>query len=206
MAKALKEKYATRTVLLDSNGKVAIINVKNHGYYKIPGGGVEANEEVHAAAKREVAEEAGCNCEIIASLGRLPTKIPVWGMLDISDGFIAKVIGKKSKPTYEAWEAERGFTLEWFDNLDSAIKTIEQHKAREPGMDSLQQRDLSFLRIAKNTLSQGLTPQFPTKPSTPPPHNKHIKNIFCDRKLDDVAVVSSSETTTRNGKKCERGQ
>lgn len=36
----LKPKHATRTVLLDENDKVAVIEVTKHGYYKIPGGGI----------------------------------------------------------------------------------------------------------------------------------------------------------------------
>ena len=124
MDKMLKPKYATRTVLLDQDGRVAIINVTKHGYYKIPGGGVEEREEIRAAARREVLEEAGCDCAIVERLGQLETEVPVWGMLDISEGFIARVVGEKMQPKYEDWENERGFRIEWFNDLDSAIETI----------------------------------------------------------------------------------
>lgn len=98
----LKPKFATRTVLFDQDGQVAIINVKRHGYYKIPGGGVEDGENLEVAALREVKEEAGCDCKIIAKLGKIETEIPIWQMLDISDGFIATVEGEKSKPNFES--------------------------------------------------------------------------------------------------------
>lgn len=75
--------------------------------------------------------------------------MPVWGMLDISDGYIAKVSGEKSQPNYESWEEERGFKIEWFDSLDEAIDVIEKNTVTEPGMDSLQARDLSFLKLAR---------------------------------------------------------
>ncbi len=91
----LKPKYATRTVLFDENGKVAIINVTKHGYYKIPGGGIEDGEDVKAAACREVREEAGCDCTITDTLGNIETPVPVWDMLGISTGFIATVTGEK---------------------------------------------------------------------------------------------------------------
>lgn len=152
MIETLKPKYATRTVLLDEDGKVAVINVTKHGYYKIPGGGVEDGEEIEIAARREVMEEAGCDCTVIGELGRLETEIPVWGMLDISDGFIARVVGEKLQPKYEEWENERGFQVEWFESLDLAIATIEQNAVAEPGMDVLQGRDLMFLKMAQASM------------------------------------------------------
>ena len=148
----LKPKYATMTVLLDENDKVAVIEVTKHGYYKIPGGGIEENEIIEDAAKREVREEAGCNCELVARLGTLETPVPVWDMLDISDGYIAKVIGEKATPEYEDWEKERGFKVVWFDSLDDAINIIEDNAVTEPGMDCLQERDLSFLKLARDKL------------------------------------------------------
>lgn len=150
----LKPKYATRTVLFDQDGKVAIINVKKHGYYKIPGGGIEDGEDILDAARREVQEESGCNCELVSKLGKLETEIPVWGLLDISEGFVATVIGEKTAPNYETWETERGFAIEWFDDLDTAISTIESNIVSEPGMDVLQERDLTFLKLARERLEK----------------------------------------------------
>lgn len=150
--KTLKPKNATRTVLFDADGSVAIINVAKHGYYKIPGGGVEVGENVEDAARREVKEEAGCDCELIGQLGRIETPVPVWSMLDISDGYMAKVIGEKALPVYEDWEKERGFEIVWFDDLDSAISTIEKNVVAEPGMECLQKRDLAFLKLAREKL------------------------------------------------------
>lgn len=148
---ALRPKFATRTVLFDEDGRVAVINVKRHGYYKIPGGGIEEGEDIKDAATREVKEESGCECTITEELGRIETEVPVWQMLDISDGFIATVQGEKSQPTYEDWEKERGFELEWFQDLDTAISVIEGNIVNEPGMEALQNRDLAFLKLARKT-------------------------------------------------------
>ncbi len=155
--RALKPKYSTRTVLFDDDEKVAIINVTKHGYYKIPGGGIEDGENISDSARREVREEAGCDCTLIGELGRLETEVSIWDMLDISDGFIAKISGEKLVPKYEAWEKERGFEVIWFDNLDEAIATIEQNVVFEPGMECLQSRDLRFLKLAREKLDSGAT-------------------------------------------------
>lgn len=148
----LKPKFATRTVLFDQDGQVAVINVKKHGYYKIPGGGIENGEDIKDAAAREVKEESGCDCAITGELGKIETEVPVWQMLDISDGFIATVQGEKSQPNYESWEKERGFEIEWFSDLDAAISTIEANVVTEPGMEALQNRDLAFLKLAREAL------------------------------------------------------
>lgn len=150
----LKPRNATRTVVFDKDGKVAIINVEKHGYYKIPGGGIEEGEDLDDAALREAKEETGCDCVIIDKIGQIETEIPAWEMLDISDGFIAVVSGEKNSPEYEDWEKERGFKVEWFDDINSAIKTISQNVATEPEASTLQKRDLTFLKLAKEKLDQ----------------------------------------------------
>jgi len=149
----LEERHAARTVLFDETGRVAVINATKHGYYKIPGGGVEDNEEPKNAAEREATEEAGRDCRIVDDLGQLTTPIPAWGTLDISDGFIAEAVGEELTPDYESWEEERGFTVEWFDNLDAAIETIENNTVEDPSMAALQARDLEFLKLAREKLN-----------------------------------------------------
>ena len=148
----MKTKYATRTVLLDKNDRVAVINVRLHKYYKIPGGGVEDGEDLEPSAKREVLEESGCACEIIAQLGRIETDILEWEMHDVSDGFIARVIGEKKLPEFETHESDRGFCLEWHENLTSAIRTIKANVVSDPDAAALQFRDLEFLRLAEKYL------------------------------------------------------
>lgn len=150
----LTPRPATRTVLLDNVGGVAIIHVEKFGYYKIPGGGVETGEDLQSAAQREVLEEAGCDCEIIAELGRIENDLPGWDMRDISDGFLARVVGEKRSPRFEDHEAERGFTLEWCESLDVAIAKIEQNPVASSEAAILQARDLDYIKRAKMYLEQ----------------------------------------------------
>jgi len=149
----MKTKYATRTVLLDDENRVAVINVGKYGYYKIPGGGVEDGEDLRKSAQREVLEEAGCDCEIIAELGRMETDIPGWDMHDVSDGFIARVVGEKKAPEFDDYEQERGFSLEWHENLADVIRMIEaNNNVTDPDAAILQARDLAYLRLAAEYL------------------------------------------------------
>ena len=146
----LKEKSAARVVLMDESGRVATIYVRKHGYYKIPGGGVETGENIEDAAKREVLEEAGADCEIVHDLGdAVTTVLPGWDLRDISYGFIAKMIGKQNDTEFEEWEKERGFELIWMDNLDVAIDTFEKNEVSDTDQKALQERDLGFLKTAR---------------------------------------------------------
>ena len=45
--------------IIVNNGKVAMIYSQKYDYYKFPGGGIELNENMITALKREVLEETG---------------------------------------------------------------------------------------------------------------------------------------------------
>lgn len=150
----METRHATRTVLLNPENRVAIINVHKHGYYKIPGGGVEPGEDTLTAAKREAKEESGCDAEILTELGRIETDLPGWSLHDISDGFLARVVGDIDMPEYEEWERERGFDIEWHDSLDSAISLLEANEVADPDAAKLQARDLNFLKRARDYLQK----------------------------------------------------
>lgn len=152
---------AARMVVLDGEGKVAIITVgANLGtgggvgtaeYYKIPGGGVEEGEDILAAARREAREETGCETEVIGELGRIETDIAGWNLHDVSDGFLGRVVGEKKAPEFDDYERERGFSVGWYD-LDEAIVMIEGNEVMNEYKRVLQGRDLEFLKRAQEYL------------------------------------------------------
>lgn len=151
----MQPRNAVRVVLLDNTGQVGIVYVSKLNYYKIPGGGIEDGETPTIAAKREVMEESGCDCEIIAELGHIETVLNEWGMLDLSQGFLARVKGEKQDPKYEDHEKDRGFSLKWFANLRDAIDIITANTdVLDSAAAKLQTRDLAYLELAKDYLAK----------------------------------------------------
>lgn len=151
----MQPRHAVRAVLLDQNHQVAIIYVQKYNYYKIPGGGVEPNEDLLRAAQREILEETGCNSEIVTHLGQIETDLPDWNIHDVSDGVIARVLGEKRPPQFEVHETERGFTLQWSPSLDDAIRLFESHHdIADPTAALLQARELKFLKLAHSRFTK----------------------------------------------------
>ena len=64
-----KIRKAVRTILFNGKGKIAILHKKNKNEYKLVGGGIEENENMEAALRREVNEETGCVIKDIVELG-----------------------------------------------------------------------------------------------------------------------------------------
>lgn len=55
---SFKPRTAVRAIVFDED-KIALIHVKEHDYYMLPGGGVE-NEDIATELHREILEELGC--------------------------------------------------------------------------------------------------------------------------------------------------
>jgi hypothetical protein len=64
-----KLREAARAVLFDKDNKIALLYVSNFNYHKLPGGGVEENEDIFQALEREVFEETGCKISVTKKIG-----------------------------------------------------------------------------------------------------------------------------------------
>lgn len=148
-----RERHAARAVLFDKDGRVALLYAAKQGYYKLPGGGVEENEDIQAALARELLEEVGAQARVIGEMGRVEEwRVLTEGNLhQISDAYEAEVIGDVGEPDFTEGEIAEGFRVEWVDTVNRAIELVENAlNHSDPRVRSMAMRDSAILRSGKN--------------------------------------------------------
>ena len=105
-------------------GKIAIFNKANKHEYKLPGGGIEENENPEDAFYREVAEETGCKVEIIKYLGVTEEYKYKNNFKQISYIYVSKVIEDTQKLNLTQKEKYEGAKLLWVEPIE-ALELIQ---------------------------------------------------------------------------------
>jgi 8-oxo-dGTP diphosphatase len=142
---------AARVILFDEKNNVALAHVTKQKRYKIPGGGVDENESLENAAKREAKEESGCSIKIIQELGKSIEKRGLHNFSQESICYFAKVIGQKAEPEFTSKEKEEGFEVLWV-SIEKAIELFGTvHDLSYLHMFQ-HVRDLAFLKRAEEMI------------------------------------------------------
>lgn len=145
---ALEERRASRAIVFDKQGNVALCHAVNKKYHKLPGGGIEEGESIIDAARREVSEEIGCAIENVRELGAVEEFRGQFSLHQISYCFLADLSGAKGTPHLEVDEIEDGFKTIWVP-LAEAIAIVERDAPVESYEGKfIQKRDLALLRLA----------------------------------------------------------
>ena len=63
-------RFGARGIVFNNKGKIAIIHKVNKNEYKLPGGGIDENEDAKIAFKRECEEEIASKVKILKILGQ----------------------------------------------------------------------------------------------------------------------------------------
>ena len=127
-------RYGARGIVINNEGKIAIFNKSLKNEYKLPGGGIENNEQIEMAFKREVLEETGCEIEIIEKLGTIEEHKSLDNFKQISHVFVAKVIRDTHKLSLTDKEKAEGSRLIWVsleEGLSLITNCINNIKASE---------------------------------------------------------------------------
>ncbi len=137
---------AARAVVMDDKGLIALLFVSKKNYYKLPGGGVENEEDKTTALWRECREEIGCDIDIIKEIGVVVEYRKIFHLKQISYCYLAKVKNGKREPNFTKKEKEDGFKVVWL-TYDKAIKVLVESKATNvEGRDYIVPRDTAFLK------------------------------------------------------------
>jgi len=146
------KRVTVRAVVFDSQGKIALLHSAKGGYHTIPGGGIETNESLEEALRREVKEEVGCSINDIRELGVIEEYRNEQGRHQISYGFMVNLDGDKGESNFDELEIAEGFVCAWI-TLEDAIETFQNdsnHTTHKGKFICL--RDLTFLREAQRIL------------------------------------------------------
>lgn len=144
---------SVRWVLFDKDKKIAIIYSHQEQYYKLPGGWIEDGEETELAMKRECKEETGANIVVGKYIWTIVEQSKAGKVIQYNRWFIAEVEGEVWDTELTQEEQERKFALHWM-NINEAIELMTKNSPTSYRWRFMQERDLSFLEVAKEFISQ----------------------------------------------------
>lgn len=143
---------AARSVVFNANNEIALLYVTKHNYYKLPGGGIEANEQVFDTLKREVLEEVGVDIEIGNEIGLIIEYRDEHELIQFSYCFLSRTKGTHHETSLTEEEIANGLSLQWL-TLEDAISKMEQNKTDDYAGRFIRERDYSILKEVRDNKS-----------------------------------------------------
>lgn len=144
---------AVRTILLNDLGEIAILHKAEKNEYKLIGGGVENDETLEQALRREVLEESGCEINILKELGYVEEYRTINNFVQTSYVYVTKVSNDTKKLHLTKQEKDEGAELCWFKPevalrqiSDSYEKLIPSKYSNLYGSKIVIKRDSSILK------------------------------------------------------------
>jgi len=143
-----RHREAARAIVSDGDNKIVLLFVKKYNYHKLPGGGLEKNEDIKTALKREMLEEIGSEIEVDKEIGEIIEFRNEHNLIQTSYIYCAKLKGEKGEPDFTEEEIADGFEIVWL-TLDEAIKTLENDRTDNYQGKFVLIRDLTALKAFK---------------------------------------------------------
>jgi len=144
---------AARGVMTNEKGEVALMWIEKYKMYKLPGGGVNENEDIHDGLRRELLEETGCHAQVGEEIGITIEFRDEWKMVQISHCFMALLVEDKGEVKLDQYEAKEGFEVRWLP-IPEAIEAMKNFKSEEYDPKFMQYRDLRILQAALATYTK----------------------------------------------------
>ena len=115
---------AVRTILLNDSGEIALLHKAEKNEYKLIGGGIENQETLEQALRREVLEESGCEISILEELGYVEEYRTLNNFIQTSYVYVTKVSKNTGKLHLTEQEKDEGAELCWY-KPEIALKQID---------------------------------------------------------------------------------
>ena len=116
----------SRAILLNAEGKYAVMYAEKFHLHSLPGGGIDDGEDAFAALVREVLEETGCSCDTVEPLGTVYENRYHADFTSLSYYFVVHTKIEETVQQLTDAEIANGTVLKWcsFDEMYSLIKDI----------------------------------------------------------------------------------
>lgn len=147
-----KPRITARAILKNTSGQYAIMYASEFDLYTLPGGGVEGNEGIIPALKREIFEETGCTCDVIEPLGCVEENRAHSDYTQISHYFIVTTQCQQLHPCLTEDEQKHGTTVGWH-TLEDAYACIANPRHTTAQRKYLQARDVAAMDAYMKMLS-----------------------------------------------------
>ncbi len=147
-----RKRTAARAIIQDAEGKIALLHVSNHGYYKLPGGGVEDGEDIKIALHRECKEEAGCAVLITEEVGTVTEVRGEHRFTQDSHAYLAQLSGEKGMPELTELESASGFEVCWVP-IEEALSLLKKEGVEGYVTQYIVQRDSAIVEAAMKMLN-----------------------------------------------------
>lgn len=144
----LPVRYVARPVVVDENNNLLICHSKSLDAHSLPGGGIEENESVDDATKRECLEEIGYNVEILQKIGCIDVCKENSNGFYITTSFcyLVKIFGEQQLPSLQDDEIGLGITTDTY-SVERALCVLQEDVDRNG--NSHAKRSIIFIEEAK---------------------------------------------------------
>lgn len=140
-------RIAVNAVLFDADKNIALCYMGKYDLHTLPGGGVEAGEDLQTAVKREIWEETGCQCKIIEELGQITENRYEHDFTQERSYYIAHVIGEKGALHLTNEEIAEDTVVVWLP-FEQALRIIRDIEHDNYQRKFIQKRDITALTEA----------------------------------------------------------
>lgn len=150
------ERTAARAIVVREN-QILLIYTKRYDDYTIPGGGIDKDEPIEDAVKRELHEETGAtNIQLVKHLGMYEEYRPYYKGYDqmhmLSHIYVCSIDAQLGEAKPEDYEVKNGSVPVWVD-IDKAIEHNENIiKSKPESMGHSVYRELELLRLVKEEI------------------------------------------------------